>query len=116
MITKEVIDALYKRYPNSPQDATCLNMALLFENTTGRHNVAIDMENERLTIGSVATASPFRRIALRCINAIVLFEEWVAIVMHSSIIFLNRHSSDVSIHIKPFEGSWFEKLRRVCAL
>ncbi len=116
MITREVIDALYKRYPEAPASATNLNIALLFESTHERHHLAVDIENERLTIGSVGTASPFSRIALRCINAIVLFEEWVAIVMHSSIIFLNRHTPDVSIHIKPFEGSWFEKLRHVCAL
>jgi hypothetical protein len=114
MITREVIESLYKQYPKSPKSADCLDIALLFDNTQC-HDIAVDMATERLTIGSVSKSSPFSRIAMRCINAIVLFDEWVAIVMHSSILFLNRHSKDVSVHIKAIGNTWVEKLRAVCA-
>jgi hypothetical protein len=116
MITREVIDTLYKKYQDTPESADCLNMSLLFDDAATHHKLAVDVETERLTIGSVAKSSPFRRIAMRCINAIVPFEEWIAIVMHSSIIFLNRDSSDVSVHLRPFECSFMDRIRTACAI
>jgi hypothetical protein len=116
MITREVIDTLYKTYHTRPKHAESLDMALLFDSTNDHHNLAVDLESERLTIGSVSNDSPFKRIAMRCIHAIVPFEEWVAIVMHSSIIFLNRESSRVAVHLKPFEPSIIEKVRYACVM
>ena len=63
-----------------------------------------------LIIGSIAEDAPFHSIPLRNIIAFVPFEEWVAIVMHSSIIFLNSRSSKVAAHIKPLKESLWDKI------
>ena len=113
MITKRVIDTLYKKYKNRPESPDCLDMPLLFEYASQHHNVSIDMDGpeDSLIIRSVAPHSPFHRIPLEKIHPIVPFEEWVAIVMHSSIVFLNRKSSKVSVHIKPYKPSLWERIK-----
>ncbi len=100
MITKKVIDTLYKKYSQLPKSPDCLDFVLLFDCVVENHNISIDLENDVMQIGSIDSASPFHRIPLRRIHAIVSFEEWVAVVLHSSIIFLNKKSNKVSIHIK----------------
>ncbi len=114
MITKRVIDTLYKKYKKLPESPDCLDMPLLFE-TSAHHNVSIDMEGpvDSLIIRSVNPNSPFHRIPLEKINAIVPFEEWVAIVMHSSIVFLNRISPKVSVHIRPYRPSLWERVKGI---
>lgn len=115
MITKQVIEALYKKYRKLPPGPDCLDMPLLFDYAARHHNVAIDMEGpmDSLVINSISPDSPFHRIALERIHAIVPFEEWVAIVMHSSIIFLNRMSNKVSVHIRMEKESLMDRLRGV---
>lgn len=113
MITREVINTLYKKYSKAPSDVDSLDIPLLFDYAADHHNISIDMEGkvDALIIGSVEPNSPFHRIPLRRIHAIVPFEEWVAIVLHSSIIFLNRKSSKVSIHIKEPSLSFLDRAR-----
>lgn len=113
MITREVIDTLYKKYAKAPSSPDCLDMPLLFDYVAEHHNIAIDMEGpvDCMIINSVDPASPFHRIPLRRIHAIVPFEEWIAIVLHSSIIFLSRKSPKVSIHIKPAQLSILDRAR-----
>lgn len=113
MISKQVIQALYKKYRKAPESPDCLDIPLLFDYAAEHHNISIDMEGavDSLVINSVDQSSPFHRIALERIHAIVPFEEWVAIVLHSAIIFLNRRSSRVSIHIQMHKPSLMDKVR-----
>lgn len=113
MITKKVIQTLYKKYRKLPESPDYLDMPLLFDYAAEHHNITIDMDGpvDALVIRSIDPDSPFHRIPLERIHAIVPFEEWVAIVLHSSIIFLNRRSSRVSVHVKTMEPSLFD---RVC--
>ncbi len=115
MITKQVIDALYKKYRKRPESPDCLDMPLLFEAAAEHHNISIDMEGpvDSLIIRSVDPMSPFHRLPLEKIHAIVPFEEWVAIVMHSSIIFLSTKSSKVSVHIKSVGPSLTDKIKNI---
>lgn len=115
MITKRVIQTLYKKYKKLPESPDCLDMPLLFEYASRHHNVTIDMDGpvDSLIIRSVDPRSPFHRIPLEKIHAIVPFEEWVAIVMHSSIVFLNRKSPKVSVHIRPYRPSLWERVKGV---
>lgn len=110
MITKLVIDTLYKKYDKRPKSPDCLDFELLFDSVAENHNISVDMDSDKLYINSLPDTSPFHKIPLSKIHAIVPFEEWVAIVLHSSIIFLNRNSSKVSVHIKPPKLSWWEKI------
>ncbi len=109
MITEKVIDSLYKKYKNRPASPDELDIALLFENLIDSHDISIDDE-AHLIINSIAPESPFHRIELKNIHAIVEFEHKVAIVLHSSIIFLNKADSKSHIHIKIEKNSFFNKI------
>ncbi len=111
MITKQVINTLYKKFRKLPKSPDCLDFALLFDYVAEHHNITIDMDNDELLINSIDASSPFHRLPLSRIHAIVPFEEWIAIVMHSSIIFLNRKSSKVSVHVKTESLTVLDRLR-----
>lgn len=115
MITQQVIDTLYKQYKKAPKSQDCLNMPLLFDAAGENHNISVDFDddmNAELIIGSIDPKSPFHRMPMSHIHAIVPFEDWVAIVLHSSIIFLNKKDSRVSIHIRPLKETLMDKIRR----
>lgn len=111
MITQQLIKTLYKKYSKAPKSVDALNVALLFDYGAKHHNLFIDPDTDTLTIGSIDPMSPFHTISLRRIHAIVPFEEWVALVMHSSIIFLNRKSPKVAVDIKPVSDGFLSRLR-----
>lgn len=113
MITRQVIQTLYKKYNKLPKSPDCLDMALLFDYAAEHHNVEIDMDGplEALIINSITPDSPFHRIPLDRIHAIVPFEEWVAVVLHSSIIFLSKTSPKVSVHIRGEKTSIVDRIR-----
>lgn len=98
MVTKKIIDALYKQYRKPPKSIDDLPVSILFEHTADNHGLVIDEEN--LYIGSIDPRSPFSTIALRHINEIVEFHDQIAIVLHSSIIFLSKASDEIYINIK----------------
>lgn len=113
MITRKVIESLYKKYKKAPASPDCLDIPLLFECASENHNVTIDIDGtvDRLIIRSIDPDSPFHSIPLDRIHAIVPFEEWVAIVLHSSIIFLNRKSSKVSVHVRMEPETFTDRLK-----
>ena len=113
MITREVIDTLYKKNSKAPSSPDCLDMPLLFDYAAEHHNITIDMDGpvDFMVINSIDPDSLFHKIPLARIHAIVPFEEWIAIVLHSSIIFLSRKSPKSSIHIKPAKLSIIDRAR-----
>lgn len=115
MITRKVIQTLYKKYRKLPESPDCLDMALLFDYAGEHHNINIDMFGpvDSLIIGSIDSSSPFHRIPLERIHAIVPFEEWVAVVLHSSIIFLSRRTGRVSVHVRTDPPSFWERIRNI---
>ncbi len=115
MITRENVNTLYKKYSKKPHSAYELNMALLFDYAAEHHNVFIDPETEELVINSIDPKSPFHRLPLSNIHAIVPFEEWVAIVLHSSIVFLNRLSPKVAVDLRNVQPSFLDRLRGIAA-
>lgn len=105
MITREVIKTLYKQYSKRPKSVDCLDMAMLFDTVGILHEISVDIDTDELIIGSIDPKSVFHHIPLTHIHAIVPFEEWTAIVLHSSIIFLNRKNTHVSVDLKmPSQG------------
>ena len=95
-----------KNRPESPDD---LDIALLFEDVADKH--ALMLDEGYLTINSLPPDSPFHRIALKRIHGIINFEEDVAIVLHSSIIFLSKKDSRVNIHIQQQKPSFMDRIR-----
>ena len=113
MITKEVIQSIYKQYPKRAKNVDDLDFGLLFDSVGAIHDINVDFTTNRLIIGSLDQRSIFRSIPLHHIHAFVPFEEWVAIVLNASIIFLSKQSTDVQIHLKPHEVSLADRLKSI---
>lgn len=113
MITKEVIQAIYKEYPKRAKSIDELDFGLLFDSVGAVHDINIDPNTNKLTIGSLDNRSIFRSIPLHHIHAFVPFEEWTAIVLNASIVFLNKKKPEVSIHLKPQEQSVGDRLKSI---
>lgn len=110
MITRENINEIYRKYKKAPASVDDLNIAALFDQTAINHDIMIDPEEGTITFGSIDPASPFHTLPMDRINAILAFDEWVAVVMHSSIVFLNRRNSKVVIDIKPVTRTLGDRL------
>lgn len=109
MLTKEVFKSLYKTYDKRPESVDELDIALLFEHLFEFHDVSIDMEGN-ITFNSLPPMSPFHKIPLRNVHAIVNFEDEVAVVLHSSIIVLEKKSPKVHVHLREHRRSITGKL------
>lgn len=109
MVTKKVINTLYRQFPTPPRSVDELNISLIFEHAVENHGIFID--EDFLYIGSVDPSSPFSMIPLNRINEIVEFDSVIAIVLHSSIIFLNKTTDEVNIHVKMEKPSLWERLK-----
>ena len=72
MITKQVIDEIYKKYSKRPSSPDELNMPPLFEAAHPSHGITI--EDEKLIINSIPPNSIFHSVPLKNINAILEFE------------------------------------------
>lgn len=108
MITEKAINEIYKKYSKLPESPDDLNIFLLFEGAHPDHEIMF--EGNDIVINSVSPSSPFHRISLDRVNAIIEFEENVAIVLHSSIIFLSKKDGKVSIHIKQLKPSLMKRI------
>ena len=108
MIQKKAIEAIYKKYKKRPASPDELNIPLLFEQLPFEAGVEIDGAD--LVLGSVDTDSPFRRIPVRNIHAIVNFDEAVAVVLGASIIFISKENGSVSVHLKMVGETLLERL------
>lgn len=113
MITKDVIQEIYKKYPKRAKSVDELNFGLLFDTVGELHDINIDFNSNRLIIGSLDNRSIFRSIPLTHIHAFVPFEQWTAIVLNASIIFLNNENKEVSVHLKPHEQSMGDRLKSI---
>lgn len=98
MLTKKVIETLYRKFNRRPESVYDLNLSLLFDYLMENHGLELD--EEFLTINSIEPESPFHAIPLRHIHEIVEFGDDIAIILHSSIIFLGKHTPSVYIHLK----------------
>ena len=110
MITQKVIDSIYKKYSKRPASPDELDIMLIFDHLLDHHDVEID-DNGNLIINSLPETSPFHRIALKRVHAIVEFEHSIAIVHHSSIIFLNKNDNRSYVHIRTPKMSFMDKLK-----
>ena len=109
MLTQEVIDTLYRKFSRKPSSPDSLDIDLLFALPADTHNVEID-HDANLIINSISPDSPFHCIPLANIHAIVNFEDEVAIVLHSTLVILEKGTSKVFIHINPPKKSLSERL------
>lgn len=99
MITQQTIREIYRKHRRKPADIYDLNLSPLFDDPAKPHNITID--DQTLIIGSVEPQSPLRHIPLANIHAILEIDKHIAIVLHSSIIFLQKDTPSVTVHLKP---------------
>lgn len=111
MITNKAISEIYKKYSRRPKSIDELNIALLFEAAHKDH--AISVEGNNLIINSQESWSPFHTISLDRVHAILDFDKTVAVVLHSSIIFISKESDAVHIHLKTHKPSFSERLKSI---
>ncbi len=109
MLTDKVIEAIYKKYHKRPSSPDQLDIPLLFAENLEQHNIFIDDHN--IVIGSVDQRSPFHTIALHRVHEILEFENVVAIVLHSSIIFLSKKDNKVHVHVKMAKANLLDRIR-----
>ncbi|MDE7142228.1 MAG: hypothetical protein K2O33_04975 [Muribaculaceae bacterium] len=109
MIHKKVIDAIYKKFKHRPDSPDELDIPLLFEKLPD--NAAVEIDGDELVLPMVDYASPFHRIPMSHIHAIIDFDEAVAIVLHSSIVFLSKDDGGVSVHLKEIGMSFLDRVR-----
>lgn len=110
MINNQVIQELYHKFPKRPASPNELDIDLMFMHLMDNHDFYID-DDGNLIINSIAPSSPFHTIPLTHIHKIVDFENKVALVLHSSIIFLDKNDSKVHIHIRTQKQSLWDKIR-----
>lgn len=109
MINKKVIDAIYKKCKKRPASPDELNIPLLFEKLP--EETMIEVDGNDIVINSVDSWSPFHRIPVNHIHAILEFDEAVAIVLHSSIVFLSKDNGAMHVHLKEMKPSLLDRLR-----
>ena len=109
MITKEVIDNIYKQCKSRPSSPDTLDLKLLFQYAIVNHSIFVDDSN--LVIDSVSPDSPFHSIPLDNIHDILDFENAIAVVLHSSIIFLSKHDDAVHVHLRMQKPSLHDRAK-----
>lgn len=109
MIHKKVIDAIYKKFKSRPSSPDELNIPLLFEKLP--EEAGIEIDGDELVIGSIDKRSILHSIPVSHIHAIIDFDEAVAIVLHSSIIFLSKEDGSAHVHLKEMSAGLFDRLR-----
>lgn len=109
MIQKKVIDAIYRKFKNRPASPDELNIPLLFEKLPEQAGVEIDGDN--IVLNNVNPDSPFHTIPVGHIHAIVEFDEAIAIVLHSSIIFISKTDGKTHVHLREMNPGLLDRLR-----
>ena len=108
MITGKVIQEVYKKYRKCPSTLERVEFSLLEGRVSEVHKIQI--QDNRLIIGSIEEKSTFQSLPLNKIHGIVNFEKCVAIVFHSSILFLDKKEDKVQIHLKMEKPSIWQRL------
>ncbi|MCM1482695.1 MAG: hypothetical protein NC043_00030 [Muribaculaceae bacterium] len=109
MLTKETINSLYRKFDKRPSSPDELDIAILFEHLMDTHDVAIDDE-AHLIIGTIPPDSPFHKLPLANIHAIVELADEIVIVLHSSLVILNKDDSNVHVHLRNHAPTVSERL------
>lgn len=111
MIQKKVIDSIYKKFKKRPASPDELDIPLLFEKIP--IETAVEIDGNDLVINSIDSSSPFHKIPISHIHAIIEFDEAVAIVLHSSIIFISKEDGSVHVHLKELGLTLFDRVKRL---
>lgn len=104
MINNDVIKEIYKKF-GKPKKGRDLRLPYFLELLQPVHSIS-DFE-DRIIVEDLEEFNPFRMFLKRNINAILEFDKEIAFVFRSHILFFNRESKDIRIHIRLEEKKSF---------
>ena len=99
MITKQVIQDIYKEYKKPSDNIEELNIPYFLKLLENHHKLKYD--GEEFIFEDMDEFNPFRRILVRNLHAILEFSKMVAFVFPNHILFLGKRSPELSVHFKP---------------
>ncbi len=108
MVTKDVIQEIYKRYSTPPKDVATLQLPRYIELLRSHHNLAID--GEEIINRDLEEFNPFRRLLMRRLTAVLNFEKVVAFAFNKHIIFFDKEGEGMHVHFKPEKRSLLSRL------
>ncbi len=110
MITDQVIQEIYKKYRKPCKNEDDLQLDYFIDLLSSHHNIKV-VNNMEVIIEDLEEYNPFRRFLKRGLFAILEFDKDVAFVFRSHLLFVDKSSSNVRVHIRPEEPkSFFSKL------
>lgn len=98
MITNDTIQRLYTTYATAPELFEERGLTRLMDYAFDTD--AIDFDGDRLVFNTVDAESPLRSVEIERIYGAEEIGEWLAVVLPSSIIFINRRDLSSRIHVK----------------
>ena len=94
----KLIKSLYKRFRRRSASLDLRRLDLLCDNIIDRRG--LELNDDRIVFTAMPANAPLRSIRLDHIRGVAEVEQCLAIVLHSSIIFFNRSTLQISVHIK----------------
>ncbi|MBD5231968.1 MAG: hypothetical protein K2M14_07820 [Muribaculaceae bacterium] len=110
MVTKEVINEIYKKYSTPPKDVAVLDLPHYIELLKKHHNLSV--EDDELINRDLEEFHPFRRFLVRRLTAVLNFDKVIAFVFNKHIIFFEKNSNKMHVHFKPEKQSLISRLFR----
>ena len=107
MITKEVIKDIYKEYGKPAENIEDLQIPFFLKKLEKHHHLKFD--GDELVFEDMEEFSPFRRILVRNLHAVLEFSKMIAFVFPNHILFLGKRSPELSVHFKPDDDSSNDK-------
>ncbi len=107
-ISSNLIDSLYKRFPRRPATLDERNLRLLADYIVEDRGVSLC--DDRLVFTEMSPDSSFREILLENIHGVADLGHMLAVVLHSSIIFLDCRTFEAFVHLKPAKENVFRRV------
>lgn len=108
MVTKRVINELYKKFNTPPDDINVLNLNYHMDILRKYHPMKVD--GDEIIVENVEEYSPFRRMLIKRITGVLEFNKYVAFVMTEHIFFFEKRGKEISLHFLPIKKkSWINR-------
>lgn len=99
MITDKVIKEIYKTYNRDRNIREELDVKQYIDMLKSHHSIQI--RGDELVIDDLDESNPFRRVLLRRLRTILEFDKKVAFVLSNHIIFFEKKTNEIHVHLKP---------------
>lgn len=110
MVTKKVINEIYKKYNKPPKNIEDLSIPRFIDMLKKHHDLQC-ADGEIINRGFEA-GEPFARMLVRRLNAILDFDNMVAFVFDKHIMFFDKNSDNMHVHFKQEKPGLFRRLFR----